>query len=272
MAVTVVVTAAVVAVVVVAEAGTAAEDSWSGGGGRWRRWWRRLVSMRSFRSSGGGGGGNSMKSWSGGSQSSSSMRSFRSSGGDGGKSSWSAAAPRRLWSGGNGGNNQPTFSGSVDALALRFVRAMAISEIRRDSSAISPAAILSGNNSSGQSGDAMRQYRAFRAQSGDGSNRNFSASGSPGKNSGNDQLQNMFKQYQRPTNGPTTTRARSFDRSRGRNWPATTTAAIRPRSSNSPVGTTTAIAVVAIGIQSGKDGSVKDGPFKDNCRQASRRQ
>jgi hypothetical protein len=129
------------------------------------------------------------------------MRSFRSSGGDSDKSSWSggggSSRSRNLsnpaWSGGGGNHDSAqqfrNFSGGN----------------------------FSGGNPAGQSGDASRQYRAFRAQSGEGSNRNFSGGGSARQNANNDQLQQMFKQYEQQQAAGGNSSA-TFDRSRGRNW------------------------------------------------------
>jgi hypothetical protein len=140
--------------------------------------------MRSYH--GGGGGGGSMKSWSGGSHSSSAMRSSRSSGGNSGKSSWSggggASQARNFsnpaWSGGNSGSKSSSkqfrsFSGNNFSGNSKF----------------------SGGNSPGKSGDALQQYRAFRAQSGGGSNRDLASGDNSRQRATNDQLQQMFKKY-----------------------------------------------------------------------------
>ncbi len=202
--------------------------SFSGGGGGGGG---GSSSMRSHS----GGGGGSMKSWSGGSQSGSAMRSYRSSGGDSGKSAWSggggggggggnggASRARSFsnpaWSGGGGGGG-----GGGDAqrsFSSRSMRSYSESNGGGNENSNNSAKQFrnfSGGNSSAQSGDAMRQYRAYRAQSGEGQNQNLSGSGAARQRGGNDQLQQMFKQYkdQQAAGG---SGGQHLDRSRGRNW------------------------------------------------------
>jgi hypothetical protein len=184
--------------------------SFSGGGGG-----GGSSSMRSFRGGGGGGGGSSMKSWSGGSQSGSTMRSLRSSGGGSGNSAWSGGG------GGSGGASRarnfsnPAWSGGGAGGGGGGGNNNSANQFRN----FSGRSFSGGNNpagQSGQSGDAMRQYRAFHAQSGDGHNQNFSGGNSARQRTGNDQLQQMFKQY-KEQQAAAGTGGNTFDRSRGRN-------------------------------------------------------
>jgi hypothetical protein len=132
------------------------------------------------------------------------MRSFRSPGSD----------SNRSWAGGGGGDSvsrarslsNPSWSGSGGGGQNWAKQSRNFS-----------GGNLSGGSSSSQSSDAARQYRAFRAQSGDGSGSSFSGGGDAARRGrGNDQLQQMFKDYkqQQSAGGGSNT----YNSPRGRNW------------------------------------------------------
>ncbi len=179
----------------------------SGGGGS---------TMKSF--SGGGGGGS--KSWSGGGSSSSSqsMRSFRSSPSGSGNSGSSA------WSGGGSSNSRArSFSGQTFSGGGSDKKQDAAKQFRSFSGGSQPGGNFSGNNSSKQFGDATREYRSYRAPSGNESKNtlnNFSGNGNGNNSSArrggnNEQIQQMFKQYKEQQAGGGN---KTFDSSRGRSW------------------------------------------------------
>jgi len=182
-----------------------ASSSHSGGGGG------RSSSMRSTRS---GGGGQSMKSWSGGgSKSSSAIRSSRSFGGNSGKSSWS---------GGGGGSkarsfSSPAWSGGKSTNQSSSQRARNFSGNNFLGNSATGAKRSSGSNRSGKSGNALQQYRAYRAQSGSESNRAFAGGSNTRQRATSDQLQQMFKKYHEQQ-AVTSSNSKKLDQARGRTW------------------------------------------------------
>jgi hypothetical protein len=161
-----------------------------------------------------------MKSWSGGSQSSSAKRSSRSfsGGSNSGKSSWSgnggASQARSFsnpaWSGGNSGNK----SSSKQARSFSGNNFSGNNITGGNKSAGGNKSF--GGKSMGKSGDALQQYRSFRAPTGGGSNRDI-AGGTSRERATSDQLQQMFKKYHEEQ-AVTSSNSKSLGGARGRNW------------------------------------------------------